>query len=191
MNGISSLKITSKVFPTEWALPWWEALLLMGSGVLAVMLHRTFDASLSLPGHHGLEWMALMIIGRLASRFRGAGTLTSVGASLASILPFWHGGDPFTPLLYLLPGPVIDLAFRYLPGYTEKVWFLMFVAGLAHMTKPVARLIINLTTGWPFGSFRFGVAYPVLGHFFYGAIGGLLGALVILGIHKLSAKNKS
>jgi hypothetical protein len=162
----------------------------MGSGVLAVILHRTFDGSFSLPGHHGIEWMALMIIGRLSSRYRGAGTLTSVGAALASTIPMWRGGDPFTPLLYMLPGPVMDMAFRYLPRYADKVWFLMFVAGMAHMTKPVTRLIINLTTGWPFGSFRFGIAYPVLGHFFYGAIGGLLGALIILGMRKMSDKNK-
>lgn len=188
MNGTSSLKNASRVFPTEWTLPWWEALLLIGSGVTAVILHRAFNMSLSLPGHHGIEWIALMMIGRLSSRFRGAGILTSVGASLASTIPFFHGGDPFTPLLYLLPGPVLDLAFRFLPRYAEKVWFLMLIGGLAHMTKPVTRLIINVFTGWPFGSFRFGVAYPVLGHFFYGAIGGLIGALVILGLHKLSAK---
>lgn len=190
MNGTSFLKNTSKAFPTEWTLPWWEALMLMGAGVLTVILHRSFDASLSLPGHHGIEWMALMVIGRLSSRYRGAGTLTSVGASLASMVPMWHGGDPFTPLLYMLPGPLMDAAFRYLPGYVDKVWFLMFVAGLAHMTKPVTRLLINFFTGWPFGSFRFGIAYPVLGHFFYGAIGGLLGALIILGLNKLSEKQK-
>ena len=83
MNGTSSLKNTSKSFPTEWSLSWFEALLLIGGGVAAVVLHRVYDLSLGLPGHHGIEWMALMIIGRASSKYRGAGTLTSIGASFA------------------------------------------------------------------------------------------------------------
>jgi len=55
----------------------------------------------------------------------------------------------------------MDMAFRYLPRYAEKIWFMMLLGGLANMTKPLMRLVINLLTGWPFGSFRFGVAYPV------------------------------
>lgn len=105
MNGTSSLKNISKSFPTEWSLSWLEALLLIGGGVMAVVLHRAFDSSLGLPGHHGIEWMAIMILGRASSKFRGAGTLTSIGASFASVLPFLHGNNPFTWFYYLLPAP--------------------------------------------------------------------------------------
>src|SRR6266540_6083268 len=93
MNGTYSQKNISKAFPTDWTVQWWEALLLIGGGVTAVVLHRSLDLSLGLPGHHGIEWMALLIIGRSSSRFRGAGTFTSVGASLASTLPFLQGGN--------------------------------------------------------------------------------------------------
>ena len=121
MNGTSSLKKTSKSFQTDWSLSWIEALLLMGGGVMAVVLHRTLDSSLGLPGHHGIEWMAILIIGRASSRYRGAGTLTSIGASFASVLPFLSGENPFTWIYYLLPGPVMDLAFYYLPRYSNKL----------------------------------------------------------------------
>ena len=176
MNGTSSLKTASRHFPTEWSLPWWEALLLIGGGVLAVVLHRASDLSLGMPGHHGIEWMALLIIGRASSRFRGAGTLTSAGASFASMLPFLHGENPYTWLFYLLPGPVMDLAYRYLPRYTNRLWFMILLGGIAHASKPVGQLIINLLTGWPFGSFRYGVVFPFVSHLFFGMIGGLLGA---------------
>ena len=188
MNGTSSLKNISKNFPTEWAVPWWEALLLFGGGVMAVVLHRAYDLSLGMPGNHGIEWIALMLIGRASSRFRGAGTLTSLGASFASTLPILHGDNPYTPLFYLFPGPVMDLAFRYLPRYADKLWFMMVLGGLAHATKPVGQLIMNLITGWPFGSFRYGVAFPFISHFFFGMIGGLIGALIVLGIHRASKK---
>jgi hypothetical protein len=188
MNGISSPRNTSKSFPTEWSLSWLEALLLIGGGVMAVILHRTTDLSLGLPGHHGIEWMAIMILGRASSRFRGAGTLTSIGASFASVLPFLHGNNPFTWIFYLLPGPVMDLAFRYLPRYADKLWFLVLLGGFAHVTKPIGQLTVNLLTGWPIGSFRFGVVYPFASHILYGMIGGMLGALILFGIRLISSK---
>jgi hypothetical protein len=189
MNGTYSQKTISRAFPTEWTLGWLEALLLIGSGVTAVVLHRAFDTSLGLPGHHGIEWMALMIIGRMSSRFRGAGTLASVGASFASTLPFLQGGNPYGWLFYLLPGLVVDFAFRYLPGYANKLWFLVLLGGLAHLTKPIGQLAMNLITGFPFGSFRFGILYPFAGHILFGMIGGLLGASIALGIRRYSQKS--
>lgn len=188
MNGISSPKSTSRSYPTEWSLTWLEALLLIGGGMMAVVLHRTTDLSLGLPGHHGIEWMAIMILGRTSSRFRGAGTLTSLGASFASALPFLHGDNPFTWIFYLLPGPVMDLAFRYLPRYASKLWFMVLLGGFAHMTKPIGQLTVNLLTGWPIGSFRFGVVYPFASHILYGMIGGLLGALILYGVRRALPK---
>jgi hypothetical protein len=190
MNGISSPKNISKSFPTEWSLTWIEALLLIGGGVMAVILHRALGHGLGLPGHHGIEWMAIMILGRASSRFRGAGTLTSIGASFASVLPFLHGDNPFTWVYYLLPGPVMDLAFRYLPRYANKLWFMVLLGGFAHVTKPIGQLTVNLITGWPIGSFRFGVVYPFTSHLLYGMIGGLLGALILFGIRKISSKTE-
>ena len=35
MNGTYSQKTVSKAYPTEWMLTWWEALLLIGSALLA------------------------------------------------------------------------------------------------------------------------------------------------------------
>jgi len=85
----------------------------------------------------------------------------------------------------------MDLAFRYLPRYADKLWFLIVLGGLAHVTKPLGQLIINAIFGWPFGSFRFGVVYPIASHLLYGMLGGLLGALLVLGIHRISPKPNS
>lgn len=189
MNGTSSLKTISSASRTDWSLSWIEALLLIGGGVMAVVLHRATDLSLGLPGHHGLEWMAIMILGRASSKFRGAGTLTSIGASAASMMPFLQGGNPYAWVFYLLPGFLLDVVFRYAPGLTKYLWFLAFLGGMAHATKPLGQLAINLITGWPFGSFRYGVVYPFVSHFLFGMIGGLLGAWIALGIQRSSKKS--
>jgi hypothetical protein len=82
----------------------------------------------------------------------------------------------------------MDLAFRYLPRYANKLWFMVLLGGFAHMTKPIGQLTVNLITGWPIGSFRFGVVYPFASHLLFGMIGGLLGALIVLGIRSLTSK---
>ena len=189
MNGIYSQKTASKAFPIDWTLKWREALLLFGSGVLAVVMHRAYDMSLGLPGHHGMEWMALMIIGRASSRFRGASSITSLGASFASMLPTLNSDNPYTWLFYLLPGPAMDLAFRYLPRYANKLWFLILLGGFAHATKPIGQFVVNVFTGWPFGSFRYGVVYPFASHLLFGMIGGFIGAVIVLGIQRSSQKS--
>lgn len=191
MNGTFYQRKISKAFPIEGTLTWWEALLLLSTGALAVVLHQSFRLALGLPGYHGIEWMALLIMGRSFSRFKGAGSLASLGAAGMSVLPIWGAQhDPFIWLIYFLPGPIMDLAFKYLPHYASKLWFLSILGGLAHVTKPIVRLIITILSGWSFGTFRYGVVYPVSSHLLYGMIGGLLGALVVLGIQRMSLKSK-
>ena len=192
MNGEYSLKRTSRTSLSSWSLAWWEALLLLGSGALAVVMHQYLRTPLGLPGRHGIEWMALLILGRTMSRFRGAGSLASVGASLTSILPIWGAmDDPFIWLIYLLPGPLMDLAFWLLPKWQGSLLFLALLGGLAHATKPVLRLIIASTMGWLYGSFRYGVVYPIASHILFGLIGGLLGGGIALGVRWLSNRNQS
>jgi hypothetical protein len=85
----------------------------------------------------------------------------------------------------------MDLAFRYLPRYASKLWFLVLIGGLVHVTKPIGQLAVNLITGWPFGSFRYGVLYPFASHLLFGMIGGLLGGLILLGLQRVLKKSEN
>jgi hypothetical protein len=64
------------------------------------------------------------------------------------------------------------------------------LGGFAHMTKPAGQLTVNLITGWPIGSFRYGVVYPFASHILYGTIGGLLGALILYGVRRATSKTE-
>ena len=123
---------------------------------------------------------------RAASRQRWAGTLDGAGAAAVSLLPFWGvADDPFIPLIYLLPGLAVDLAWMALPKWQTQVAFLALLAGLAHATKPLSRFVISLATGWPYGSLLNGVLYPLATHILFGIAGGLIGALAVLGLRRL------
>lgn len=154
-------------------------LVLLGLGVAAVALHNTLNRDLRLPGNEGLAWMALLMAARSTSRFRWAATVSSIGAAAVSPLPLWGFSDPFIALIYLLPGPIMDLGYRLAGPLQERLWFLALLGGLAHASKPVARMLITVASGWPYGSFLHGFGYPLASHIFFGVVGASLGVVAI------------
>ncbi len=161
-------------------------LLLLSLGIVAVVMHSALDRDLGLPGHHGLEWMALLVIARTNSRFRWAATASCIGAATISPLPFWGFGDPFMPLIYLLPGPIMDIGYRVAGRQQHSLWFVAILGGLAFATKPVARLAISTVLGWPYGSLLYGFAFPLFSHLMFGVLGASIG----LGLVELAGRKK-
>jgi hypothetical protein len=155
-----------------------RALFLASLGVAIVLLEQAFRWPLQLPGHHGLEAMALLVFGRLCCSNSWPATL--VGASAALAAPF-VGADHgvLTPLFYVLPGVVIDLGYRLWPQLVARILIaLPLLAALAFATKPVVRVIANQLFGLPFGSLRAGPVYPILTHLMFGFLGALAAVLV-------------
>ncbi len=155
-----------------------RALFLVSLGVGIVLLEQAFRWPLQLPGHHGLEAMALLVMGRLACTSPWSATL--VGASAAVAAPFM-GADHgvLMPLFYLLPGMVLDLGYRLWPRLVERtLLFLPLLAALAFASKPVVRVLANQLFGMPFGSLRAGPVYPILTHLMFGFLGALAAMLL-------------
>jgi hypothetical protein len=155
-----------------------RGLFLASLGVAIVVLEQAFRWPLQLPGHHGLEAMALLVLGRLACSSPWSATL--VGASAAVAAPFM-GADHgvLTPLYYLLPGLVLDLGYRLAPQLiTRFLLALPVLAALAFATKPVIRVLANELFGMQFGSLRAGPVYPILTHLMFGFLGALAAVLM-------------
>jgi len=155
-----------------------RALFLVSLGVAIVLLEQAFRWPLQLPGHHGLEAMALLVLGRLACTNPWSATL--VGASAAVAAPL-AGADHgvLMPLFYVLPGIVLDLGYRLWPQLVGR--FLLFVpllTAVAFSMKPVVRVLANELFGMQFGSLRAGPVYPILTHLMFGFLGALAAVLV-------------
>ena len=163
-----------------WSARWasGRALFLVSLGVAIVLLEQAFRWPLQLPGHHGLEAMALLVLGRLCCTNPWSATL--VGASAAVTAPF-AGADHglLMPLFYVLPGVVLDLGYRLWPRLVGRMLlFLPLVAALAFAAKPVVRVLANQLFGMQFGSLRAGPVYPILTHLMFGFLGALAAVLV-------------
>ncbi len=155
-----------------------RALFLASLGVAIVLLEQAFRWPLQMPGHHGLEGMALLVLGRLSCTNPWSATL--VGASAAVAAPF-VGADHgvLMPLFYVLPGIVLDLGYRLWPRLVSRaLLFLPLVAAVAFAMKPVVRVAANELFGMQFGSLRAGPVYPVLTHLMFGFLGALAAVLV-------------
>ncbi len=119
-----------------------RALFLASLGVVIVALERSFNWSLQLPGHHGLEAMALLVLARLSCTNRWSATLVGASAAVAApLLGATHG--VLMPLFYILPGLVLDLGYRLSPRFGRWALFLPLVAALAYAAKPALRVLAN------------------------------------------------
>jgi len=154
-----------------------RALFLASLGIAIVLLEQAFRWPLQLPGHHGLEAMALLVLGRLCCTSPWSATL--VGASAAAAAPF-TGADHgvLMPLFYVLPGIVLDLGYRLWPRLVSALLVLPVLAALAFAAKPVVRVLGNELFGMQFGSLRAGPVYPIVTHLLFGFLGALAAVLV-------------
>lgn len=170
-------KNTSRAFQISRASDWALAGLLLLLGFAAVTLHARLRTPLHIPGHHGLEFMALLVAGKMITQYKYAMTVSSIGASLFAFMTFLSFGNPFMPLTFLLPGIVADLFINR--NAKQHYLFIAIAGGLAYATIPLCRELIMIFTGYPFGSLFTGLVYPFATHFVFGAAGSVLGAIII------------
>ncbi len=150
---------------------------LIGLGAMTVLLHDSFNLALKMPGHHGLETMFLLVIGRLSCANPWSATIVALSAVTTAgfMSPGMgiHGG-----VLLLAPGLVLDLAVRVMPNWRAQMFVLPLLAATAFAMKPLIRLLFSKTMGLQYGSIQNGVMYPLSTHFLFGLTGAVIAVLV-------------
>lgn len=152
-----------------------EWILLFLFGALAILAHSKLRIPLRIPGHHGLEFMLLMLVGRGLSGEKFASSIFSLGVASLIFIPGLGFKDPFMTLIYILPGFAIDLFFNTIFKSMKKDWLIALSAGFAYALIPVFRVIISSLTGYIYPSLMAGIFYPIFLHFIFGSLGGFLG----------------
>ncbi len=173
MNTELSQKSLSRTYPTKLTLSILEIIALMSIGAVGVLLHAKFRVPLHLPGHWGVVFMAMLFSGRLFSQRKYAASLSSIGAAFMLVMPLGFK-DPFMPVMYMLPGLLLDVFYSLFRSKNHNIIFVALLSGVAYFTIPLIRMIITLATGFFYGSFIGGFVYPIIMHFVFGAIGGMI-----------------
>lgn len=163
---------------------------LVSLGVVIVALEGAFRWSLQLPGHHGIEAMALLLLARLSCTTPWSASISGASAALAAPL-FGADHGPLMPLFYMLPGVLVDLGWRLRPRARGLVLFLPVLAAFAYASKPVVRVLANAFFGMQFGSLRAGPVYPIVTHLLFGFVGGLVAVLLWRATERATRGNPS
>lgn len=132
----------SRVFPIDKNTALLQVLLLSFLGASAIVLRANLRIPLHIPGHHGIEVMALLILGRYLSQISIASSISSLAAALLIFFPFMGFKDPFLPLIYMGMGVTIDSLYSAFKN-KKHIAFFALIGGLAYMAIPVSRIIIT------------------------------------------------
>ena len=152
-------------------------------GCIGGLLHVHLKYPLDIPGHHGLEWMALVLFGRCLSDNRYAATILASGAaasylSQSAFLALAHDIKP--ALIFLLTGACADLIFRFSRDRLPMIVNAGVIGGLAFVSKPLVMYGLFLG-GMKVGSFIKNPDYlPFISHLLFGLVGGVGGAILAL-----------
>ncbi len=153
-----------------------EITLLFLAGILAIVLHERLRNPINIPGHHGIEFMAIILAVRLTSKMKWAASISALGIGIFILFPVLGFKDPMMGFNYMLPCFFMDLAYNFVPTKKYRNLILVFAAGLGYMFIPFSRLLVTLSTGYPYSSFlKHGFVTPVLTFMLFGILGGLLG----------------
>ncbi len=153
-----------------------EITLLFLAGVLAIVLHERLRNPINIPGHHGIEFMAIILAVRLTSKMKWAASISALGIGIFILFPVLGFKDPMMGFNYMLPCFFMDLAYNFVPTKKYRNLILVFAAGLGYMFIPFSRLLVTLSTGYPYSSFlKHGFVTPVVTFMLFGILGGLLG----------------
>lgn len=186
MNGNVQQKSLSRASLTNQSLAKvLEVILLMLAGVLAIVLHARFRSPINVPGHHGIEFMAIILAARLSSKIKWASSISALGIGIFILFPVLGFKDPMMGFNYMLPCFFIDFAYNFLQDKKYKKILIAVAAAYAYMLIPFSRLIFTWYTGYPYSSFlKHGFVTPIFSFLFFGLLGGMLG----IGINSIGKK---
>ena len=162
-----------------------QLILLALFSALVVVAKIALRTPLQLPGHTGIFWMAIIVVGTKVVPKTGAGTLIGITSGLlASFLGLGDFGALDTFLSYAAIGMVADLILLLLGGNSENLVIAILVGIFGHMGKFLVKWIFGIISGAPLGFVALGLLRSVIGYILFGAIGGLLGWLTLKALRR-------
>ncbi len=147
------------------------ALIALSKVVLRMPIH--------VPGHSGITWMAILLVGRGLVRRPWAGTVLGFVSGVIAVAVVGGREGLLLWLKYLAPGAMMDLV-ALLTAERLGNPFVGAVAGAAANTaKLVTSLLVSLALGIPTGYLALGLGLSATTHVVFGALGGWLGTVVL------------
>jgi uncharacterized membrane protein len=171
MSGKRSRK--RRLFTTQdlVVLALFAALVALSKVVLRMPLH--------VPGHSGITWMAILLVGRGLVRRPWAGTVLGFVSGIIAVAVVGGREGLLLWLKYLAPGAMMDLAALMSREHLGHPFVGAVAGAIVNAAKLVTSLLVSLALGVPTGYLALGLGLSATTHVVFGALGGWLGTLVL------------
>jgi hypothetical protein len=162
-----------------------QLILLALFSALVVVAKIALRTPLQLPGHSGIFWMAIIIVGAKVVPKLGAASIIGVTSGiLASFLGLGDFGVLNTLLSYAMVGITSDLILLLLGGDTGNLVVAIIVGTFGHMGKFLTKWLFGIVSGAPVGFVALGLLRSIIGYLIFGAIGGILGWVTLKALER-------
>ncbi len=131
------------------------------------------------PGHSGMTWMAILLVGRIVVRKPWAGTLMGLVSGIIAVAVVGGREGLLLWIKYLAPGMVMDLGALLSGERLDNPIVAIITAAAANAAKLITSLIVSLALGIPVGYLALGLGLAATTHIVFGGLGGWLGALTV------------
>ena len=168
-----------------WSLTLRDLLLISLVAALCMLAKMVLRVPIHVPGHSGVLWVALFVICRGLVDKRGAGIL--LGAVAGVLAQFMGFGDvgPLEWTKWLAAGVILEVFTIVIPGDLRRLPKAMVVGAALHLGKLAALTLAGIILQVPWALLFLGLGYSATTHVFFGAVGGLLGALALRQLRKI------
>jgi ABC-type thiamin/hydroxymethylpyrimidine transport system permease subunit len=162
-----------------------QLILLVLFSALVVVAKIALRTPLQSPGHSGIFWMAIVLVGARVVPKPGAASIIGITSGiLAGFLGLGDFGVLDTFLSYTLLGIAADLSLWLLGGNAENLAVAIIVGMSGHLGKFLVKWLFGLLSGAPLGFVALGLLRSIVGYIVFGAAGGLLGWLTLKALRR-------
>jgi hypothetical protein len=155
-----------------------ELVVLALVGALVAVSKFVTRLPLKIPGHSGIVWIAILVVGRALVRKPWAGSLMgfTAGVLAVGLTPGSEGVLVF--MKYFAAGATLDLVAPLIGDRFDDPLLGGLAGGLAHLAKLGTDAAVGWALGIPAGFVALGLGIAALSHLGFGVAGGAIGALV-------------
>ena len=146
---------------------------------LIALSKAVFRMPIHVPGHSGITWMAILLVGRGLVRRPWAGTVLGLVSGILAMAVVGGSEGLLLWVKYLAPGVAMDLTALLSREHLDHPFVGIVSGAVANVAKLTTSLIISLALGIPTGYLALGLGLSATTHVVFGALGGWLGTLVL------------
>lgn len=170
--------VSSQNIKYLWGLSLRQSIAVTFFGVLMAVSKLVVKMPLSVPGHTGVAWMAILTICCLCFREGRSGTLAGFISGILAVILFPEKTGILTFFKYFIPGVTMDGISLLVPCYSKRWYTVALTSAFCHLTKLFVNLVAGLIMNIPLGFLALGLTMSTISHFFFGFMGGLIGFII-------------